>query len=149
MPHPSTKHHQLQSDLAARGAQMMRQRHQRRLWANVAAAALALWLLASPLTFTHHDRALAWNDGVCGAVAIVLGFLSVACERGWARWANCGRGIWLLLAPLVFWAPTALAYRTGTIAGAWLFAVALLIPGMPGMRMLPGPATPPGRSGRR
>jgi hypothetical protein len=72
--------------------------------------------------------------------------LSLSPDRGWARWANCAIGIWLLVAPLIFWAPTAAAYATNSFIGAWIIALSILIPGMPGMRMMGGPDMPPGWS---
>lgn len=42
-------------------------------------------------------------------------------------------GVWISLAPLVFWAPTAVAYLNGTLVGALVIALSILIPGMPNM----------------
>ena len=56
-------------------------------------------------------------------------------RRGRTPWSV----VWLLFAPLVFRAPTAAAFVNDTLAGALVIAFVLLMPGMPGMRMLPGP----------
>ncbi|MDQ3223577.1 MAG: SPW repeat protein [Gemmatimonadota bacterium] len=126
--------------------QMMQRRHQRELWANFATVALGLWLAASPFSFDYQDSVLVWNDVICGLLIAVFGFLSISYERGWARWANCAIGIWLLFVPLVFWAPTPVAYVTETLIGTLVIAFSILVPGMPGMRMMPGPDVPPGWS---
>ena len=52
-------------------------------------------------------------------------------------------GIWLLFAPLVFWAPTAGAYLNDTLVGTLVIAFSILIPH--GMAMS-GPDLPPGWS---
>jgi uncharacterized membrane protein len=54
--------------------------------------------------------------------------------------------LWLLLAPLLFHAPTAAAYASDTLLGAFIIALAIIIPGVPGVVVLPGPETPPGWS---
>jgi hypothetical protein len=78
---------------------------------------------------------------------VALAALSLNPKRGWARWANCFIGIWLLFAPLVLWAPTAAAYISDTLVGALVIAFSILVPGMPGMSMeamMSGPDVPPG-----
>jgi Vitamin K epoxide reductase family. len=60
----------------------------------------------------------------------------------------CFTGIWLLLAPLVFWSPDASAYVNDTLIGALVIAFSVLIPMMPGkahhmVMMQPGPDLPP------
>ncbi len=128
------------------GQRMMRERHQRTLWVNFAAMALGLWLASSPWLVAERDLWLTVSDVVSGVLIIVFALLSLSPDRGWARWANCFVGIWLLVAPLVFWAPTAVAYATNSFIGAWIIALSILIPGMPGMRMMSGPDMPPGWS---
>ncbi|HEV2108728.1 MAG TPA: SPW repeat protein [Thermomicrobiales bacterium] len=113
----------------AMGQHMMRERHQRTLWVNFAAMALGLWLASSPWLVAERDLRLSVSNVVSGALIIVFGGLSLSPDRGWARWANCFVGIWLLVAPLVFWAPTAVAYATNSFIGAWIIALSILIPG--------------------
>lgn len=128
------------------GERMMRERHQRTLWVNFAAMVLGLWLASSPWLVAERDGWLTASDVVSGILIVVFGLLSLSPARGWARWANCVIGIWLLVAPLFFWAPTAAAYATNSFIGAWIIALSILIPGMPGMRMMSGPDMPPGWS---
>ncbi len=122
---------------------MMRQRFERRLWTQFAVMALGAWLATAPLTFGYESAAMKWNDIVSGTLIVVLGFLSISYEHGWARWANTVIGIWLLFAPLVFWAPAPAAYLNETLGGTLVIAFALLVPGMPGMRSCPGPIRRP------
>lgn len=124
---------------------MMRKQFEGALWTQFANVALGLWLATSPFTFGYGGN-MAWNDVLSGVLLMILGFLSLSYERGLARWATTGLGIWLLLAPLVFWAPTAASYVNATLVGTLAVAFSILVPGMPGMRMQPGPETPSGWS---
>jgi hypothetical protein len=68
-----------------------------------------------------------------------------------ARWGLCFSGIWLLVAPLIFWTNDAGAYANDTVVGALVIAFSVLIPMMPSrahheVMMTPGPDTPPGWS---
>src|SRR3990172_1638185 len=93
------------------------------------------------------DDGLLWSDIASGAVMIVLAGVTLVRQPVWAPWANSLVGVWLLFAPLVFWAPTAGAYANDTLVGALLITFSILMPGMPGkMNMLPGPDRPPGWS---
>jgi hypothetical protein len=98
-------------------------------------------LLATATVADEAGHAMRWNDGASGALVAVLGALSVSPRRSWARWANGLVGLWLLLAPLVFWAPTAAAYAIDTLVGA---AVATLACIVPHVREGPGTGRPPG-----
>ena len=91
-----------------------------------------------------RDGALAANDVACGLLLLALGYRSLSPQGGLARWGATAVGIWLLLAPLAFWAPTTASYAIETVVGALAIDFSILIPGMPGMRMLDGPTTPPG-----
>jgi uncharacterized membrane protein len=116
-------------------------------WAHAfATIILGVWLITSPFALDYGSTALAWSDVISGV--LVIGFATVTLIRRsvWAPWANSLVGVWLLFAPLVFKAPTAAAYANDTLAGALVIAFVLLMPGMPGMRMLPGPDVPPGWS---
>jgi uncharacterized membrane protein len=63
-------------------------------------------------------------------------------------WLCCFIGVWLNMAPVIFWAPTAAAYLNGTLVGALVIALTILIPGMPNMitYMKMGSEVPPGWS---
>jgi hypothetical protein len=122
---------------------MMTEHHQMALWVHAVVMALGAWLIASPVTLGYRSTALAWSDVITGFVVIALAALSFSRLGAWAAWANAFVGIWLLFAPLVFWAPDASAYMNDTLVGALVIGFAILIPhGMP----MSGPDVPPGWS---
>ena len=123
---------------------MMREHHQRFLWAYLTNAILGCWLMAAPFAFTTRFGADAWNDIVSGALLVLFGLLSLNPTRTWAPWGTCFVGIWLLFAPLIFWTPSAAIYASDTIIGALAIALSVLIPGMPGMMEMRGAEIPPG-----
>jgi uncharacterized membrane protein len=118
-------------------------------WAHFANMALGLWLVTGVFALGYRSPALQASDAASGALVIVLAILSLSGRpscRFWAPWASSLVGIWLLFAPLVFWSPTSAVYANDTLVGALVIVFAILAPGMPGMRMLPGPDAPPGWS---
>lgn len=119
-------------------------------WAHFANMSLGFWLIASAFALGLRSTALQASDIASGALVILLALLSLSRRpfwQLWAPWANSLVGLWLLFAPLVFWAPTAAAYANDTIVGTLVVVFAVLAPGMPmapGMSMEPGPDIPPG-----
>jgi len=139
------------------------------LWLLSLVALLGVWLLFAPATFGYGDpgqatagvvettsqRALSsiaargqwmtWSDIASGMALVVLAGLSMKASRYWSRWAACLIGVWLMFAPLVFWAPDEAAYLNGVLVGGLVIALTVLIPEMPGMMaiMRPGPERPP------
>lgn len=107
---------------------------------------LGLWLITSPFALDYDSTALTWSDIISGLLLIGLAAVTLVRGWAWAAWASSLIGVWLLFAPLVFEAPTAAAYANDTLAGALVIAFVVLMPGMPGMRMIPGPDVPPGWS---
>ncbi len=152
---------------------MMVESHRNMLWPYYLSMMLGFWLLTSPFTLGYMsdfvpdvnqlrvmaDRGLAsfelrnllmtWSDVISGILVIVFSVLSADAWRRnpWAQWANAFVGLWLLLAPLVFWTPLPEAYANGTLIGMLVIALSVLIPMMPGMSMagmMGGPDVPPG-----
>ena len=121
-------------------------------WPHFANMALGLWLMTSAFALGYGSTALQVSDVASGALVILLAGLSLSdrpFSKLWAPWANSLVGLWLLFAPLVFWAPTAAAYANDTLVGTLVVVFAILAPGMPmapGMSMAPGPDLPPGWS---
>lgn len=131
--------------------QMMLATHRKTLWAQWVSLTLGAWLLASPWTMGYGGQALAWSDAVTGALVIAFSLANLRPRSTYTRWANCFAGVWLLFAPLVFWAPDAASLNNDWIVGALLVALNVLYPMMPGMAhhmvmMSPGPEIPPGWS---
>lgn len=120
------------------------------LWAHFVNLLLGVWLVTGPSAMGYGSAGVARSDVISGSLIIVFSALSFSHGVGMlAQWANCFVGIWLLFAPIVFWAPTAAEYTNDTIVGALVIAFAVLVAGMPGMDMsvmINGPDVPPGWS---
>ncbi len=80
--------------------------------------ALGFWLLAMPLTFGDAVVGMIVSDIVSGMLLIVFGLYSLAPHRMWSGWLIGFIGVWLQIAPLVFWEPNAVMYINNTIVGA-------------------------------
>lgn len=121
-------------------------------WPHFANMTVGLWLITSAFALAYDSTRLQVNDIVVGILVIGFSVLSLSRRpfwKLWAPWSNAVVGLWLLFAPLVFWAPTAAGYANDTLAGALIVVFAVLAPGMPmapGMKMEPGPDIPPGWS---
>jgi nucleoside-diphosphate-sugar epimerase/uncharacterized membrane protein len=151
--------------------EMMLADHRKAKWTHFVNLALGAWLLTSPgvlglfdpATFSEavlrvtadrglpppewRSAAMAWSDVLSGALIVAFALLSLNRRTNWAQWANTAVGIWLLFAPLVFWAPSEAAYLNDTLVGALVIAFSVLVPMMPGMSheaMMGGPDIPPG-----
>jgi hypothetical protein len=121
------------------------------IWRDFAIITLGVWLIASPFTLGYQDATMVWNDVASGLVIATLGTLTLWPRFDLVRWALCFTGIWLLFAPLVFWATDAGAYANDTLVGALVIAFSVLVPMMPSrahheVMMTPGPDIPPGWS---
>ncbi|MEW6737559.1 MAG: vitamin K epoxide reductase family protein [Acidobacteriota bacterium] len=118
--------------------------HQRTRWAHYTNIVLALWLISSPFTLAYRSDAMVWSDIISGFVIAVFSILSLSPRNLWAPYLVSFTGLWLLFAPLVFWAPTVAAYSNDTLVGSLVIAFSFVIPGMPGLKTLPGHEIPPG-----
>lgn len=129
------------------------------LWTHFSVILLGCWLIASPAMLGYLDpgnfgprayqvaaerglappearaQALRWSDIASGCLMILFGTLSLFWRHRWAQWGTCFTGIWLLFAPLVFWAPDAASANNDMLIGALAIALSVLIPMMPGMSM--------------
>lgn len=138
-------------EAAPGGATMIMAHGQGVAWPHFANMTLGLWLITGAFAL-GLSRALQVSDVASGVLVILLSALSLSRRpfwKFWAPWANSLVGLWLLAAPLVFWAPTAAAYANDTLIGALVVVFAILAPGMPmapGMSMAPGPEVPHGWS---
>lgn len=153
--------------------EMLEQHHQHTLWAYWAVVLLGCWLLAAPFSLGYlnealwcrpsggrgvwwstetHDALRAWlmtgSDLICGTALVVFGWRSLKPNRPISLWVCCLVGVWLVLAPILFWAPTVSGFLNGSLVGMLIIALTILIPGMPNMilYMQHGPGTPPGWS---
>src|SRR5690606_484436 len=87
------------------------------------------------LSLQQRISFMTWSDIISGLLLIFFGWRSLTPNRPISLWICCFIGIWLNVAPLLFWAPNAAAYINGTLVGVWVIALTVLIPGMPNMIM--------------
>src|SRR6266536_6394411 len=128
---------------------MLREHHERMLWTTLTSIVSGLWLIGSIFAVDYRSTALRWSDAISGLAIVAFGVVALSPRLDLARWGICVAGIWLLFAPLVFWAPTPSVYANDTLVGALVIAFSVLVPMMPGMghhmaMMAPGPEIPPG-----
>ncbi|ELR68637.1 hypothetical protein C900_00181 [Fulvivirga imtechensis AK7] len=134
--------------------QMLHMHHIQTLWVYWMIVMLGVWMILSPLTFSYGKAtvmpsggrevwlsmaervmAMKWSDIISGLLLIYFGWRSLTPNRPVSVWICCFIGIWISIAPLLFWAPNAGAYINGTLVGALVIALTILIPGMPNMIM--------------
>ncbi len=113
-------------------------------WRGFINAAFGVWLISSPFTFGYHSDQLIYSDVICGFLAIFFGLLTVHFRL--FAWATALVGLWLQLAPLVFWAPEAASYINDTFIGMLLLIFSFIIPDTPGAQESKGAEVPPGWS---
>ncbi len=153
-------HHHAMSGNGHDHMAMMAEDERKTRWTHFAVIGLGLWLASSPLVFgiaepgsvparvitatverglppiEWRSWALAWSDVVSGLLIAVFGILSLSKRTAWfGQWASCFAGLWLLFAPLVFWAPTAAVYSNDMLVGTLVIVFSVLVPMMPGMSM--------------
>lgn len=116
------------------------------LWARYLTVFLGVWLVVLPLTFGYNSPVMEGNDTAVGLLLILFGSLTVSGRHFWAPWVCTCLGLWLQLAPIVFWAPHGMLYLNDTVIGVLVVAFSILIPGAPGEHLHKGPMTPPGWS---
>ncbi|MCJ7468311.1 MAG: vitamin K epoxide reductase family protein [Maribacter sp.] len=131
---------------------MLKNHHKQTLWVYWVIVLLGFWMIASPLTFDYGKNVVApaggrpiwlslsarivamyWSDIISGIMLVIFGWRSLKPNRPYSVWIVCFIGIWISMAPLLFWAPTAVAYYNGTLVGVLVIALSILIPGMPNM----------------
>lgn len=116
------------------------------MWIFFTLALLGLWLLTAPATFHFESSPLLWSDLISGALLIVLSLHARIRPTSCKLWILAAIGIWLEIAPLVFWAPTTGAYVNNTLVGALVIALAVVFYPMPGQLPDEEPTVPPGFS---
>ncbi|WOS65808.1 NAD-dependent epimerase/dehydratase family protein [Sinorhizobium fredii] len=126
----------------------------RTLWAPMVNVALGLWLVASPMTLGLFDPVvpppppalgheiaaadirnarLGISEIVSGLLVVVFALLGMYRRWTWAQWITAALGVWVMLAPLVFWTTSAAAYSIDTLAGLLIPVFAVMIPPTPGI----------------
>ncbi len=121
--------------------------HNNFIWAHFLNIGLAFWLITAPFLLGYESQGMIISDMASGGALLVFGCLSLSWRMSLARWAAAGVGLWVLTAPLVFWAPTAAAYLNGTIVGMLIIGFAVCSRPTPGVSLIAaetGPNVPPG-----
>jgi len=133
--------------LRADAERLYREAHRQFIWAPFFNMGLGTWLITSPPILSYESQWMVWSDVVSGVLILILGFVTLSWRFGLARWLVALLGVWVMSAPLVFWAPTAEAYLNGTLVGALVFGLAAASrppPGVSRVAALTGPTVPPG-----
>jgi hypothetical protein len=114
------------------------------VWTFYTQMILGIWLIASPDTFGYKSSILWWSDILAGSFLIVFGWLG----RRSPFWniPILAIGIWLEVAPLLFWAPSAASYLNNTLIGVAVIALSFILVPIPGQLPDEGPEIPPGWS---
>lgn len=147
--------------------EMLHMHHMQTLWIYWTIILLGCWMILFPLTFSYAkgvvepsgDRTvwlslaqrisiMKWGDIISGILLVFFGFRSLTPNRPVSVWICCFVGVYLSIAPLVFWSPTAAGYLNDTFVGMLVMSLTVLIPGMPNMIMYMkmGSEVPPGWS---
>ncbi len=146
---------------------MLHHHHAQTLWVYWLVVILGAWNIVAPFLLGYDSgtaqpaggrsvwlglearaAATTWSDMVAGFLLVLFGWRSLTPNRPVSVWLCCFVGIWLNLAPIVFWAPSAAAWLNGSLVGMLVIALTVLIPGMPNMIMYHtmGPDVPAGWS---
>jgi hypothetical protein len=122
--------------------------HRKIVWMHFINFFLGIWLMSSPFVFNYNNKPLAYNDEICGFLISIFSLFSTNPSRLWAPWGAAIVGLWLNVAPLIFWASEVSIYNNDTIIGILVMVFALIVPGIPGIKLYEkeGPYVPPGWS---
>jgi uncharacterized membrane protein len=114
------------------------------MWPFAVNIILGVWLASTALTIEPHPPALMVSDLLSSS--LIIGGSALACftRYAWVRWLLAITGLWLMCAPLVFWAPTAVSYDTNNLIGSLVVAFSVIVPGIVAAQVPPGPDVPPG-----
>lgn len=126
--------------------QALIEKHQSTLWAHFANLFLGFWLIVSHIAFGYQSTFYIFNDMICGIIIAFFSLLALSRKIIIAPWVVCLTGIWLMFAPLIFWAHQVQVYMNDTVVGVLVIAFSLLIPGVPGLVEEKGHNIPPGWS---
>lgn len=129
--------------------QQCQQQHRDNIWGGFMNLGLAGWLICSAPRLGYAATPLTYSDIITGSLLAIFAFISLSWKHPWARWVCAILGVWLLFAPLAFWAQSAAAYLNNTLIGMLVIGFAVLTPPEPGVSpvaAMTGPTTPPGWS---
>jgi len=110
-------------------------------WSQIPLLALGAWLIVSPFMLDYGSVPLIWSDIISGILVMILGGIAFHTGRIWAAIASMLVGLWIVFAPLAFWAPNAAVYANDTLVGTLVIVFAFIIPMLMPMS---GPTVPSG-----
>lgn len=122
--------------------------HRKISWVYYCTFVAGLWLIASPSTFGYQVPTMIWNDILSGIALAGLSYLALKPYKLWAQWSIVFIGIWLLIAPMVFWAVEGSGLLTDYFTGTVVVLFGIIVPGQPGIKLYApkGPNVPAGWS---
>lgn len=93
---------------------------------------LGFWLLFTVDMLGISQSEIVSSDRICGVIAIVASFFAL---RGgtFSPWVIGFTGVYLQLAPMLFWAKDSSAYLNDTVSGILLILFSLIFPGIKGV----------------
>ncbi|WP_408959560.1 vitamin K epoxide reductase family protein [Natrinema sp. 74] len=110
-----------------RPGDMMLAHPTKEIWPQYAVISLGIWLVATAPALGYESALVFWNSVGSGLVLIALAGLTIYRESGYANYANGFVGLWLVFAPIAFWAPTATAYANSGLVGVMVITFSVLI----------------------
>jgi hypothetical protein len=114
-------------------------------WTNLGTVLLGIWLLSAPETFGYGYLSVIYSDWISAILLIFFGLISLNYQyKNWI-WGSCAIGLWLQLAPLVFWAEAPVIYVNSTLIGMLAMGLCILTPKRPAKFEI-GPQIPEGWS---
>ncbi|MEX0928796.1 MAG: vitamin K epoxide reductase family protein [Balneolales bacterium] len=134
--------------------------HKDILWNYWLLIILGGWMVLFPLTFSYGAAmvepaggrdiwltadarviAMALSDMISGLLLMLFGWRALRPNRPVSVWICCLVGVWLNLAPILFWAPNAVAYVNSTIIGVLAITFSVIIPDIPNITHFKKPGT--------
>ena len=107
--------------------EMMLEHPLKESWIQYGVISFGLWLVFSPFSLGYESVWMTWSDVISGAVLVILAGVTLVLDNPWGSYANGFVGFWLLMAPLVFHAPTAAAYLNDTLVGILVITFSIII----------------------
>ncbi|MFD2514411.1 vitamin K epoxide reductase family protein [Pontibacter locisalis] len=122
--------------------------HKKISWVFYCTLVFGFWLIANPPTFGYKVPAMIWSDILTGVALIVLSYFALKPYRLWAQWGIVLLGVWLFIAPMIFWAKEGAGFLNDYLIGTLVISFGIIIPKQPGIKLFaqPGPNVPPGWS---
>lgn len=123
-------------------------------WAHLVNIALGFWLALSPFSYGLFDPVAAprppalgfeiadastrnaWlgvSEIVSGILVAGLSARALGPQRWWGQWLIAGIGVWIMLAPLVFWTTNPAAYNMDSLVGLLVILFSVMVQPTPGI----------------